>query len=99
MQCPELLAKTITKQSVGISNIIIKAKMKKREYAKPHCKVRVIDIESIMGNVESSGNGQSNFGTGDAQDAKSDTPHLAKGNAFSGEEDGMDATNNNIWED
>lgn len=66
--------------------------MEKREYAKPHCKVRVIDIESIMGNVES-------FNTGNAQNAKSDTPHYAKGNAFSGEEDGMDATNNNIWED
>ena len=96
MQCPELLAKTITKQSVGISNIIIKAKMKKREYAKPHCKVRVIDIESIMGNVESSGN---TVYTSNTQNAKSDTPHYAKGNAFSGEEDGMDATNNNIWDD
>lgn len=70
--------------------------MEKREYAKPHCKVRVIDIESIMGNVESSGN---TIYTGDPKNAESDTPHLAKGNAFSGEEDGMDATNNNIWED
>ena len=70
--------------------------MKKREYAKPHCKVRVIDIESIMGNVESSGN---TINTGSPKDAKSYTPHYAKGNAFSGEEDGMDATNNNIWED
>lgn len=96
MQFIELLAKTITKQLVGISNIIIKAKMKKREYAKPHCKVRVMDIESIMGNVESSGN---TFDTGNAQNAKPYTPHYAKGDAFSGEEDGMDATNNNIWED
>ena len=95
MQCTELLAKTITKQSVGISNILIKTKMEKREYAKPHCKVRVIDIESIM-NVESSGN---TVDTGYTQNAKPDTPHYAKGNAFSGEEDGMDATNNNIWED
>lgn len=95
MQCPELLTKTITMQSVGISNIIIKAKMKKREYAKPHCKVRVIDIESIM-NVESSWN---TVDTSNAQNAKSYTPHYAKDNAFSGEEDGMDATNNNIWED
>lgn len=73
--------------------------MEKREYAKPHCKVRVIDIESIMGNVESSGNGKSTFDTVNAQEAKPYTPHYAKGNAFSGEEDGMDATNNNIWED
>ncbi len=73
--------------------------MKKREYAKPHCKVRVIDIESIMGNVGSSGNGKFTIDTVSAQDAKSGTRHFAKGNAFSGEEDGMDATNNNIWED
>ncbi len=70
--------------------------MEKREYAKPHCKVRVIDIESIMGYVESSGN---TIYTVNAQDPESRTPHYAKGNAFSGEEDGMDATNNNIWED
>ena len=70
--------------------------MKKREYAKPHCKVRVIDIESIMGDVESSGN---TIHTVNAKEAEFDTPHYAKGNAFSGEEDGMDATNNNIWED
>lgn len=73
--------------------------MKKREYAKPHCKVRVIDIENIMGNVESSGNGKSTVYTDDPQNPDPNTPHYAKGNAFSGEEDGMDATNNNIWED
>lgn len=73
--------------------------MKKREYAKPHCKVRVIDIENIMGNVESSGNDKSTADTGNAKDADPNTPHYAKGNAFSVEEDGMDATNNNIWED